>query len=270
MSLPFGGATLLAGLIIILFAALFYFFWGTWQRHRRVAEVQLRPLPPIETLRSSLRRAAEMGESVHVSPGTGTLAERNSAAETIAGLGVVQGVAREALALGVPVSVTTNDALVNLLAEGTLERALEAAGRPPGLEAQSELVSQQNPLAYAAGVVDKLDRPEVQGNVLVGAFGEELLLMGEVGAEKTTFQVAGAVRPAAASFLPLVTNDYLLGEEIYAAPAYLEPWPARIVSLLAQDGIRWFILLLILVGVVLATVGLLDGTLGYLFDMPVR
>jgi hypothetical protein len=269
MSFPFGGATLLAGLILLLLAVLFYVFMWVWQRRGRLADVQLRPLPSIEALHSSLQRAAEMGETVHLSPGTGTLHERNSAAETIAGLGVVQGAARESLALGVPVQVTTNDALVNMLAEGSLERALDAAGRPPGLEAQSELVTQQNSLAYAAGVVDKLDRPEVQGNVLVGTFGEELLLIGEVGAEKTTFQIAGAARPAAASFLPLVTNDFLLGEEIYAAGAYVEPTPARIASLLAQDGIRWVILLLILVGVILATLGLLDSTLGYLFQMPV-
>ncbi len=269
MSFHYGAATLLAGLLLVLFVGLFYAFWGMWHRKGRLSDVSLRPLPPVDTLRDSLHRAAEMGEKVHLSPGTGALHERNSVAETLAGLQLMQGTARDALALGVPVHVTTNDALVNLVAESSLQRALEEAGEPAGLEAESELVAQQFVPAYVAGVLEKLGRPEIQGNVLVGAFNEEMLLMGEVGALETTFQVAGAVRPAAASFLPLVTDDFLLGEEIYAVGAYFDPKPARVVSLLAQDGIRMVLILLIILGVILATLGVLDSTLGPLFNMPV-
>jgi len=268
MVLPYGYATLLAGLLLVLFAILFYVFWGLWHRRGRLSDIPLRSLPPVENLRTSLRRAAEMGEAVHLSPGVGAIDDRSSVAETLAGLEVVQGVARDALALGVPVHVTTNDGLVNLLAENSVQRALREAGHPAGLEAASELVAQQNRVAYAAGVMDRVGRPEVQGSVLVGSFTEELLLMGEVGARQTKFQVAGAVRPDAASFLPLVTDDFLLGEEIYAAGAYIDPKPARVVSLLAQDGIRMVLILLIVLGVILATMGILEGTLEFLFQMP--
>jgi hypothetical protein len=210
-----------------------------------------------------------MGESVHLSPGTGTLNRRSGVAETIAGLQAVDGAAREALALGVPVQVTSNDALVNIVAEKSLENALRDAGRPEGIEVNSLFVAQQDPVAYAAGVMETLGRPDLQGNMLVGEFGEEMLLMGEVGAQETSFQVVGAARPSSMSFLPLVTDDYLLGEEIFAAGAYLDPRPPRIVSLLVQDAIRMVLLLLIVLGVLLATLGVLDGTLGRLFQMPV-
>ncbi|MGC9025893.1 MAG: DUF6754 domain-containing protein, partial [Chloroflexia bacterium] len=135
----------------------------------------------------------------------------------------------------------------------------------PEVEVRGELLSQQDRVAYAAGVVDLLGRPEIQGNVMLGALGEELFLMGEVGARQTRFQVLGAARPSAAAFLPLVTDDYLLGEELYAAGAYLEPRPEHVVSLMAQDGIRMLLLGLILLGVLLATAGLLEGVLGPLF-----
>lgn len=269
MGLPFGGATVLAGVLLILFCVLFYVFWALWQRRGRLGEISLRPLRPAEALRADLHRAAEMGEEVHVSPGTGALHQAGSAGETLAGLQCVQVVAQESLPLGVPVRVTTNDALVSLVAEGSLERALESAGQPAGLEASSDFIAQESPVAYAAGALDTLQRPSVQSNVLVGAFGEEVLLLGEVGAEETTFQLAGAARPAAVSLLPLVTQDLLLGEEIYALGAYLAPRPARIVSLLAQDGVRWALILLIALGVLLATLGVLDSTLGPLFQMSV-
>jgi len=268
MAFRFGGAALLALLFLILFTALPFAFSALWLRRRRLADLYLRPLPPIESLKTSLRRAAEMGEAVHLSPGTGTLHQRGSAGETLAGLEVLRGVAKEAMSLGVPVRATCNDALVNVAVEKALAEALKTIGNPPGLEPKNLLVAQHDPVAYAAGVVDTLSQPDLQGNVLMGAAGEELLLIGEVGTRETTFQVLGAARPAAASLLPLLTKDFLLGEEIYAAAAYLDPKPNRLMSLLTQDGVRMVLLVLIALGVILATVGILDRSLGLLFRMP--
>jgi len=265
MMLRFGGATLLAGLLLLLFCLLFYSFWVLWQRRGRLADIVLRPLRPAEALRSLLHRAAEMGEEVHLSPGRGTIHEPDAVTETTAGLNILQAAAKEALEVGVPVRATAGDSLVGALVEDRLERAWQAAGRPE-VKVQGELLAQQDRLAYAVGAMDLLSRPEVQGNVMAGTLGEELLLMGEVGARQTRFQVVGAARPAAAAFLPMVTDDYLLGEELYAAGAYLEPRPERVVSLMAQDGVRMLLLGLILLGTILATVGVLEGVLGPLFQ----
>lgn len=267
MILHFGASTLLAVLLLTLFASLYYAFRALWYRRGRLDDIVLRPMPAIEGFRSSLRRAAEMGESVHLSPGSGGLHLRGSSGETLAGLEALDAVAKEALSLGVPVWVTTNDALVNLASEQILETVLEEAGHPSGTEANSALVAQQDPLAYAAGVVDVLGRDEFQGNVLIGAFGEELLLMGEVGAKETTFQMMGAARPAGMSFLPLLAEDFLLGEEIFTVGSYLDRKPARIVSLFAQDGVRMVVIVLIVFGVILASFGVLDSTLAHLFRM---
>jgi hypothetical protein len=270
MSFPFGGATILAVVLLLIFAFLFFYFWSLWYRRGRLAGLVPRALPPLERLRAYLRRAAEMGESVHISPGAGALHERNSVAETLAGLEFTRGVAGEALSLGVPVQATANDAVVSLVAGTAVEAGLQAAGRPASLAAEATMIAQQNSAAYAAGVMEILARPEVQGNVIVGALADELLLIGEVGAERCKFQLAGAARPTSAALLPLVTDDFLLGEEIYAVSAYMDPKPARLVSLLAQDGIRMFVIVLIILGVILATAGVLGSTLGFLFQMPVR
>ncbi len=225
----------------------------------------LRRLRPAEALRSFLHRAAEMGDGVHLSPGRGAIHDSGTIAETMAGLDVLQATAREALAVGIPVRATSGDSLVGALVENRLERTWQETGRPE-VEVQGELLAQQDRVAYAAGVVDILGRPEVQGNVMLGALGEEVLLMGEVGVHQTRFQVAGAARPVAAAFLPLLTDDYLLGEELYATGAYLEPRPERVVGLMAQDGLRMLLLGLILLGTILATAGVLESILGPLFQ----
>ncbi len=268
MTLRFGGATVLAGLFLLLFCLLFYSFWVLWQRRGRLTDIMLRRLRPAEVMRSLLHRAAEMGDGVHLSPGRGAVHDSGTIAETMAGLDVLRAAAKEALAVGIPVRATSNDSLVSALVESRLEQAWQAAGRPE-VEVQGELLAQQDRVAYAAGVADLLGRPGVQGNVMLGTLGEEVLLMGEVGAHQTRFQVTGAARPAAMAFLPLLADDYLLGEELYAAGAYLEPRPERVVSLMAQDGIRMLLLGLILLGTILATIGALENILGPLFQRVV-
>jgi hypothetical protein len=51
----------------------------------------------------------------------------------------------------------------------------------------------------------------------------------------------------------------LLGEEIYAAPAYLSRRPALLASVRAQDALRMLIILAIILGVIAASTGLLPN-----------
>jgi hypothetical protein len=45
----------------------------------------------------------------------------------------------------------------------------------------------------------------------------------------------------------------LLGEEIYAAGAYLQQKPAHLGSLMSQDAMRWLVFLIILIGIIFSS-----------------
>ena len=121
--------------------------------------------------------------------------------------------------------------------------------------ARVRLIAPQ-PVAYAAGVMDLLEREDLAANVMIGSFGDEFLLMGEMGAKKRLTQIGGAVDPRTLPFIFASMDHALLGEEIFAAGAYLSGRPAHIGSLRTQDWIRWLIVAAIVGGVAWKTLGL--------------
>ena len=86
---------------------------------------------------------------------------------------------------------------------------------------------------------------------MAGSFGDEYLLMGEAASRRNITQVGGASDP---NVLPLVfasADHVLMGEDMYAAGAYLAHKSWHIGSLLAQDLMRWVIVVVIIVLVVI-------------------
>jgi hypothetical protein len=109
------------------------------------------------------------------------------------------------------------------------------------------------PAAYAAGVMDILGTEGVDANVMVGAFGDEYLLMGEAASRRKITQVGGASDPNVLPFVYITADQTLMGEDMYAAGAYLGRKPWHIGSLLAQDFMRWSIVIVIVALVALKT-----------------
>jgi hypothetical protein len=141
-----------------------------------------------------------------------------------------------------------------LLAQNGVRTAFADSPAGGGAEAteQVRLIAPQ-PAAYAAGVMNILDSDEVDGTVLVGKFGDEYLLMGETAARHRMAHIGGASDPNTLPFIYASAQETLLGEEIYAAGAYLKHIPAHVGSLVAQDTMRWVVALIMLGGVLIAT-----------------
>jgi hypothetical protein len=93
----------------------------------------------------------------------------------------------------------------------------------------------------------------LEANVMIGAFGDEYLLMGEAAGRRKITHIGGASDPNVVPFVFVTADQMLMGEDMYAAGAYLTRKPWHIGSLLAQDFIRWGILIIIVVLVAIRT-----------------
>jgi hypothetical protein len=102
-------------------------------------------------------------------------------------------------------------------------------------------------MAYAAGVTGLLEREPLTANIMVGAFGDEYLLIGETGARRGVHQVVGTTDPRTLTFVFASADDTLIGEEIFAGGAYTARLPIQIGSLLTEDWARWAVIAAILV-----------------------
>jgi hypothetical protein len=175
------------------------------------------------------------------------------AMDSLASVEVLRPVAQRLSLTGQMPLVTTGDATLHLLAEDQVHRIRR--GQATGLSQAEPDVRwlAATPAAYAAGVMGMLAREPVEVNVMTGFFGAEYLLMGEVGVPRVGVQLGGASEPTVLPFVLATSRAALLGEELYAAGAYLAHKPWHLGSLWAQDMLRWLIALSVVVAVIVNT-----------------
>jgi hypothetical protein len=221
-------------------------------RHGRRPPV-LRPIAAWEALRRLVGRAIEEGKQVHLSLGRAGVGGEQTAVVSAA-LDAQRPLAQEGAELnalqGSPaLVVTVADPLLMLAAQDGLYRAYRAQGYPASYdETQVQLIA-PDPLAYAVGAQDRIDDERTVANVMVGHQGDEVLLMGETGAQRDLLQVGGSDALNAQALLTATADHVVLGEEVFAAGAYLTRRPALIASLQVQDVLRAAAAIAILVGV---------------------
>lgn len=237
-------------IVPLIFLPLMFFFAVRVKAGHRLP---LRPIPGFEALKGLLGQSAETGQALHVSLGVEGIANR-TAADTLAGLTVLEYLARQAAASDTPPIVTVADPSLLLAAQDVLRHAYLKHGDIERYDPSHVRFIAPEPVAYAAGVMGILGREEVTANVMVGSFGDEYLLMGETGAKKELNQIVGASDPQTLPFVFASTDQPLIGEEMYAAGAYLASLPTHVGSLIAQDWIRVLIVLAIVIGVIYNTV----------------
>jgi hypothetical protein len=253
-------AVTLAGLLAGVLALLFF----TW-RARRGHLPALRPIAGYDTLAGLVGQALEAGQTLHLSLGTGGVGGPRTP-ESLAALAVLEHLTGHSGLGYVAPTVTVADGSLLLLAQGTLRRGYaryappEVAPPPRPPRGQGGWVQVRylaaDPVAYAVAAADVVGRENLAANVVVGAFGDEYLWLGEAGARRGVTQVAGTTDPR---ILPLVvaTSDRpLIGEELFAAGAYLSHQVAHLGSLRAQDWARWLIAVGLVGAVVARTAGL--------------
>jgi len=93
----------------------------------------------------------------------------------------------------------------------------------------------------------------------MGAFFAESLLLAETGNAAGSIQIAGTARPEQLPFFIAACDYTLMGEELYAASAYLSHEPLMLGGLKGQDLMKVLIVALIIIGVVLVTFGFGDA-----------
>ena len=236
--------------VLLIFVPLFVLFTV---RARGGRPSSLRPIRVYERIRQSLSQAAETGQAVHVGLGSGQIGAE-ATPEALMGITVFDYVARNAAQCDYPVQGTTGDATILAASQGILRRSRRDAGAPERSVGQEISFYGPEPFAYASGTLAALSHQEHLANVLVGRFDAEGLWMSEsVGSQEMT-QLGGTIDPSAAALMLASLDESVIGEEVFAAGAYLHR-PSHLGSLAAQDSMRIVIILSILAGVVMASLG---------------
>jgi hypothetical protein len=229
------------GLLLFLLIVLLL----TLLLHRRRPIPVLRAISAFDALPDQTGRAAESGQTLHISLGTGGIGGSDTVA-SLAGLTVLSHLAEQGVATDTPPLVTVSDPTLLPLAQNVLRQAYIRRGRRGDFRRTQVRLVAASPMAYALGTMDILTHEPVLANVMFGAFGPEVGLIARAGAEANLVQLSGSDDPQALSILHASTDQVVVGEELYATGGYLDRTAAKLASLAAEDVVRILLILFII------------------------
>jgi hypothetical protein len=237
----------------VLFLALIFFYF---QKALRGAELYLRPIAGIEAIDEAIGRATEMGKPILYVPGLSTIDD----VATIASLTILGRVARKVADYQTALIVPNADPIVYTVADESVKQAYLEAGRPDSYDPNSVFFLTQSQFAFVAGVNGIMMRQKPATNFYLGMFWAESLILAETGSLSGAIQIAGTDAVTQLPFF-ITTCDYtLIGEELYAASAYLGREPRQIGGIKGMDACKAIVMALIVSGVLAFLLDMAAGT----------
>ncbi|MDA0746057.1 MAG: hypothetical protein O2954_06020 [bacterium] len=200
---------------------------------------------------AALGRATEMGKPVLFIHGLQDMGSPS----TIAAVNILGQVARRTAQYDTQLKVGNRDPIVMSVSQEVVKEACIESGRPDAFNPDNVFLAAADQFSYAAALEGMMVREKPAANLLVGYFYAESLLLAETGSTTGAIQIAATDSYTQLPFF-ITTCDYtLMGEELYAASAYLSRDPKLLGSLKGQDLGKGIFIAVLLLGTALSTLG---------------
>lgn len=209
----------------------------------------VRRIRGVDAIEEAIGRATEMGRSVLYVPGVLDIDE----IQTVAGLVILESVAKLTAKYETPITVPVAYPIPFTIAEEMVKSGYLHAGKPEQYVQDSVRFVSPEQFAYVAAVTGIMLRDRPAAHIFMGAFFAESLLLAETGFATGAIQVAGTANVHQLPFFVVACDYTLIGEELYAASAYLSGEPKLVGSLKGADLIKIVIIAVVIVGCVLET-----------------
>lgn len=241
------------GLLLILLSAGLLFAFSLPRRKR--SRVVLRPMRAFQRLSRAIGLAVENGSRLHVSIGEASIVSPNNASALI-GLSTLERIGTLSSVSDRPPVSTSGDGTLAILSQDTLRASYRIGNRPELFDPGQARLAGPTPFSYIAGTLPVIYDERVSTNIMVGNFGPEVALLAEAADGEDAFMLAASDSISAQSVLYASAEEPLIGEELFAIPAYLQAGATHQAGLRAQDVLRWVVIGALLVGTILALLGI--------------
>ncbi|MBD3403199.1 hypothetical protein GF420_09915 [candidate division GN15 bacterium] len=224
------------------------------RKARRGGAIYVRKIGGIDAVEEAVGRATEMGKKIFYIPG---IQDMNDV-QTIAGIAILGRVAEKAAEYETWLEVPVSKSLVMVTARETMKEAYAKMGRPDNFQENQVHYLTDDQFGYAAAIDGMVVREKPATIFYMGAFFAESLILAETGNAAGAIQIAGTAMPSQLPFFIAACDFTLIGEELFAASAYLSGEPRQLGSLKGQDVGKAIFLILIIVGIIFATLNIYD------------
>lgn len=218
--------------------------------YARRREIYIRPIAGLEAVNDAIGRATEMGRPILYITGLSGIGD----IATITSMLILGHLAKRAAAYETPIIVPCNDPLVMTAEREIVHQAYIEAGKPEAYEPDNIFYVTDSQFGYTAAVDGIMVREKPAANFFMGYFYAEALILAETGNMTGAIQIAGTDADTQLPFFITACDYTLMGEELYAAGAYLSRNPLLLAQLKGQDIGKLLLGATILIGVTLATV----------------
>lgn len=214
----------------------------------------IRKIAGMEAVDEAVGRATEMGKKIYYIPGTQDMDN----VQTIAGVTILSRVAEMAATYDTWLEVPVSRSLVLVTAKEVVKEAYAKAGRTDAFHEDQVHYLTDDQFGYAAGIDGMVVREKPATIFYMGAFYAEALILAETGNSIGAIQIAGTAMPSQLPFFVAACDYTLIGEELFAASAYLSREPKLLGSLKGQDIGKGVILIAIIIGLLMETFNIWD------------
>ena len=245
--------------VVIFVSAIIYFVRSA----RGGKELFIRRLPGLDEVDNAVGRATEMGKPILYISGLSTVSD----VATIAAINILGEVAKKTAEYNTKLIVPCADPIVMAVEQEVVKEAYAEVGRPDAYNEDDVFYLTRSQFAYVAGVNGIMVRQRPATILYMGMFFAESLVLAETGASVGSIQIAGTDAVTQLPFF-ITSCDYtLIGEELYAASAYLSREPVLLGGLKGQDTVKFIVGVLLVMGVIVTTLYTI-GVLEFNFMAP--
>lgn len=219
------------------------------RRARGGKDLYIRRIAGLNAIDEAIGRATEMGKPVLMVPGLSDTIN----AIAVQAVNIFAYVSRIAARFANPILLCCYNAAVYTYAQETIRDVYQSEGVADRYDPDSVRFVSDRQFAFAAGVSGLILREQTAATFFLGEFYAESLIFAETANSIGAIQVASSTETTQTPFFIAACDYVLIGDEFYAASAYLTRQPVLVGSLVGQDWSKLMIILMIVFGTILNT-----------------
>jgi len=217
----------------------------------------VRPIAGISAVDEAIGRATEMGKPILFLNGLGTATDPS----TLASFAILSRVAKKTAEYKIRLINPHYEPIVMSVAQEVVKNAYTEAGHPDAYDEKNIFFITYDQFSFVAAVNGIMLRDKPATNFYMGMFYAESLILAETGSYAGSIQIAGTDQILQIPFFVTACDYTLIGEELYAASAYLSREPKLLGTLKGQDFGK-------LVAAIILVIGTIGVTLGHWLGIP--
>ena len=229
----------------------FYFLFNIYRaqvKAKRGEHLFIRRIPGLNAIEEAVGRATEMGRPVLMVPGIGGLGP-----VVVQALLIFSNIAKIAGKFANPILLCCADSAVYTVAQETIRDTYQTEGIIDRYDPDSVRFISDRQFAFAAGVSGLIIREKIAACFFMGDFFAEALIFAETANMAGAIQIASSTQQTQTPFFIASCDYVLIGDEFYAASAYISRQPILTGTITGQDWAKLSLIAIIALGVIFSS-----------------